>query len=199
MEKEKTENEPVTGMEDLQCACNVLREGGLILYPTDTIWGIGCDATNAVAVQRVYALKQRADRRAMLVLLGSPAELETYVADVPAIARELMAAAAKPLTVICGQARNIAPNLPGEDGSLGIRITRERFSGQLCRMFRKPIVSTSANISGQPAPAVFREIAQEIREGVDYVVHYRQDDPTPACPSGILKIGNDGLVCIIRE
>lgn len=185
--------------DDLKSACSVLRDGGLILYPTDTVWGIGCDATSAEAVERVYALKCRADRKAMLVLLDSAAKLEAYVEEVPAIAWELIDVADKPLTLIYPKARNVAPNLPGEDGSLGIRITNERFSGQLCRMFRKPVVSTSANRSGRPAPALFREIEEEIRAGVDYVVRYRQDDTRPARPSGILQIGVGSQIRVIRE
>ncbi|MDR1676134.1 MAG: threonylcarbamoyl-AMP synthase [Tannerella sp.] len=185
--------------DDLKAACNVLRNGGLILYPTDTVWGIGCDATCAEAVERIYVLKRRADRKAMLVLLDSAARLETCVEEVPAIARELLEVAVTPLTIIYSKARTVAPNLPGEDGSLGIRITNELYSGQLCQMFRRPVVSTSANLSGQPSPATFREIAEEIRAGVDYVVRYRQDDTRPARPSGILRIGAGGLVQVIRE
>ncbi|MDR3194194.1 MAG: threonylcarbamoyl-AMP synthase [Tannerella sp.] len=192
-------NETTIRTEDLKGACDVLRRGGLVLYPTDTIWGIGCDATDAGAVQRVYALKQRADRKAMIVLLDSPAKLEAYVEEVPAVAWDLMEVAVQPLTIVYAGARNVASNLPGEDGSLGVRITKEAFSSQLCRMFRKPVVSTSANVSGQPAPALFREIAEEIRTGVDYVVHYRRDETTPAKPSGILKLGAGGLVQVIRE
>ncbi|MDR2140006.1 MAG: threonylcarbamoyl-AMP synthase [Tannerella sp.] len=185
--------------DDLNSACNVLRNGGLILYPTDTVWGIGCDATSAGAVERIYALKRRADRKAMLVLLDSAAKLETYIEEVPATAWELMEKAVKPLTIIYSGARNVAPNLPGEDGSLGIRITDELFSSRLCRMFCRPVVSTSANFSGQPAPASFREIAEDIRTGVDYVVRYRQDDTRPARPSAILRTDAGGLVQVIRE
>jgi L-threonylcarbamoyladenylate synthase len=193
------ENETALLTNDLKSACSVLREGGLILYPTDTVWGIGCDATSAGAVERIYALKRRADRRAMLVLLDSAAKLEAYVEEVPAVAWELMEVAVKPLTIIYPKARNVAPNLPGEDGSLGVRITAEPFSCRLCRMFRRPVVSTSANLSGRPAPASFREIAEEIRTGVDYVVRFRQDDLRPARPSGILRLGAGGLVQVIRE
>ncbi|MDR2041513.1 MAG: threonylcarbamoyl-AMP synthase [Tannerella sp.] len=185
--------------DDLESACNVLHGGGLILYPTDTVWGIGCDATNAGAVERVYALKGRADRKAMLVLLDSADRLETCVEEVPPIAWILMKQAVKPLTIIYPKARRVAPNLPAEDGSLGIRITDEWFSGQLCRMFRKPIVSTSANLSGRPSPASFRKVEEAIRAGVDYVVRYRQDDTRPARPSSILQIGAGNQIRIIRE
>ncbi|MDR2469034.1 MAG: threonylcarbamoyl-AMP synthase [Tannerella sp.] len=193
------ENEAKIFTDSLQRACDVLCSGGLILYPTDTIWGIGCDATDAVAVERIYALKRRIDRRSMLVLLDSPASLKTYVADVPAAAWDLLETAAKPLTIVYPLAQNVAPNLPDADGSLGIRITREHFSSWLCRMFGKPIVSTSANLSGRPAPASFHEITDEIRNGVDYVVRYRQDDITPVRPSSILKLEAGDLVRIIRE
>lgn len=184
--------------EDLKKACDVLRKGGLILYPTDTIWGIGCDATNEEAVQRVYTLKQRADNKAMLLLLGNEARLESYVQEVPEIAWSLIEVADRPLTLIYPGARNLAPNLIAEDGSVGIRITREEFSRRLCEQFRRPVVSTSANISGQPAPHTFQEIAEEIKQGVDYIVQYRQDDLTAAQPSSIIKLGASGLFQIIR-
>ena len=184
--------------EDLKKACDVLRKGGLILYPTDTIWGIGCDATNEEAVQRVYTLKQRADNKAMLLLLGNEARLESYVQEVPEIAWSLIEVADRPLTLIYPGARNLAPNLIAEDGSVGIRITREEFSHRLCEQFRRPVVSTSANISGQPAPHTFQEIAEEIKQGVDYIVQYRQDDLTAAQPSSIIKLGAGGLFQIIR-
>ena len=184
--------------EDLKKACDVLRKGGLILYPTDTIWGIGCDATNEEAVQRVYTLKQRADNKAMLLLLGNEARLESYVQEVPEIAWSLIEVADRPLTLIYPGARNLAPNLIAEDCSVGIRITREEFSRRLCEQFRRPVVSTSANISGQPAPHTFQEIAEEIKQGVDYIVQYRQDDLTAAQPSSIIKLGAGGLFQIIR-
>ena len=184
--------------EDLKKACDVLRKGGLILYPTDTIWGIGCDATNEEAVQRVYTLKQRADNKAMLLLLGNEARLESYVQEVPEIAWSLIEVADRPLTLIYPGARNLAPNLIAEDGSVGIRITREEFSRRLCEQFLRPVVSTSANISGQPAPHTFQEIAEEIKQGVDYIVQYRQDDLTAAQPSSIIKLGAGGLFQIIR-
>ena len=184
--------------EDLKKACDVLRKGGLILYPTDTIWGIGCDATNEEAVQRVYTLKQRADNKAMLLLLGNEARLESYVQGVPEIAWSLIEVADRPLTLIYPGARNLARNLIAEDGSVGIRITREEFSRRLCEQFRRPVVSTSANISGQPAPHTFQEIAEEIKQGVDYIVQYRQDDLTAAQPSSIITLGAGGLFQIIR-
>ena len=184
--------------DDLKKACEVMAAGGLILYPTDTIWGIGCDATNEEAIRRVYELKRRSDHKAMLVLLDSEAKLNGYVSNVPDIAWDLIEVAAKPLTIIYSDAKNLAPSLVGEDGSVGIRITREAFSRQLCERFRKPVVSTSANISGEPSPASFAEISEEVKKGVDYIVEYRQDDQTKAKPSSIIKLGDGGLVQVIR-
>ena len=185
--------------EEIKKACEVLQKGGVILYPTDTVWGIGCDATNEEAVKRVYEIKRRADSKAMLVLVDSDVKVDFYVKDVPEVAWDLIQYATKPLTVIYDNARNLAPNLIGEDGSVGIRVTSEEFSKQLCFRFRKAIVSTSANISGQPAPASFGEIQDEIKQAVDYIVEYRQDEPAGAKPSSILKLGKGGVIKIIRE
>lgn len=185
-------------IEDIKKACEVLSAGGIILYPTDTIWGIGCDATNEEAVQRVYELKRRSDNKAMLVLLDSDAKLDRYVSDVPDIAWDLIRLADKPLTIIYSNAKNLAPNLLAEDGSVGIRVTNEEFSQKLCERFRRPLVSTSANVSGEPSPANFGEISETIKKGVDYIVGYRQEDKTPAEPSHIIKLGAGGLVRVIR-
>ena len=185
-------------IEDIKKACEVLSAGGIILYPTHTIWGIGCDATNEKAVQRVYELKRRSDNKAMLVLLDSDAKLDRYVSDVPDIAWDLIRLADKPLTIIYSNAKNLAPNLLAEDGSVGIRVTNEEFSQKLCERFRRPLVSTSANVSGEPSPANFGEISETIKKGVDYIVGYRQEDKTPAEPSHIIKLGAGGLVRVIR-
>ena len=185
--------------EEIKKACEVLQKGGVILYPTDTVWGIGCDATNEEAVKRVYEIKRRTDSKAMLVLVDSDVKVDFYVKDVPEVAWDLIQYATKPLTVIYDDARNLAPNLIGEDGSVGIRVTNEEFSKQLCFRFRKAIVSTSANISGEPSPASFSEIQDEIKQAVDYIVEYRQDEPAGAKPSSILKLGRGGLIKIIRE
>ena len=185
--------------EEIRKACEVLQKGGVILYPTDTVWGIGCDATNEEAVKRVYEIKRRADSKAMLVLVDSDVKVDFYVKDVPEVAWDLIQYATKPLTVIYDDARNLAPNLIGEDGSVGIRVTSEEFSKQLCFRFRKAIVSTSANISGEPSPASFSEIQDEIKQAVDYIVEYRQDEPAGAKPSSILKLGKGGVIKIIRE
>lgn len=185
--------------EDIKKACQVMSEGGIILYPTDTIWGIGCDATNEEAVRKVYEIKKRADSKAMLVLVDSQAKVDFYVKDVPSVAWDLLDVADKPLTIIYDGARNLAPNLIAEDGSIGIRITNEEFSKQLCFRFRKAIVSTSANISGQPSPVNFSEISEDIKSQVDYIVGYRQGDMNRPKPSGIIKLGKGGVVKVIRE
>jgi L-threonylcarbamoyladenylate synthase len=193
---------------DLQEALRVLRAGGIIVYPTDTVWGIGCDATNAEAVAKIYALKQREDSKSMLVLLDSPAKLNYYIADIPDSAWALLEVAetdgneendeVKPLTIIYPNARNLAPNLVAEDGSIGIRITGEPFSKALCEQLRHPIVSTSANISGHPTAHFFHEIEQAILNGADYVCQFRRNDDCPHEPSSIIKINNDGSFKIIR-
>ncbi len=185
--------------EDIQKAIEVMNTGGLILYPTDTIWGIGCDATNEKAVQRVYELKQRSDSKAMIVLIDNIVKLNYYLAETPDLAWDLVEVADKPLTIIYDNARNIAENLIAEDGSLAIRVTQEKFSQELCRRFRKAIVSTSANVSGQSSPQNFSEISDIIKYGVDYIVNYRQDDTTKAKASSIIKLGSKGEIKIIRE
>ena len=184
--------------EDIKKACEVMAAGGIILYPTDTIWGIGCDATNEKAVQRVYELKRRTDNKAMLVLMDSEAKLDRYVSDVPDIAWDLISVSDKPLTIIYSSAKNLATNLLGADGSVGIRITNEEFSKKLCERFRKPLVSTSANVSGEPSPANFSEVSEVIKEGVDYILIYGHFIRSKAAPSGIIKLGAGGLVQVIR-
>jgi len=176
-----------------------MREGGVILYPTDTIWGIGCDATNEDAVHRVYEIKQRQDSKAMLVLVDSSVKVDFYVRDVPEVAWDLIDLADKPLTIIYSGARNLAANLLAEDGSVGIRVTNEDFSKRLCQQFRKAIVSTSANISGQPSPKNFSEISEEVKSAVDYIVGYRQEEMSNPKPSSIIKLDKGGVIKIIRE
>ena len=176
-----------------------MREGGVILYPTDTIWGIGCDATNEDAVRRVYEIKQRQDSKAMLVLVDSSVKVDFYVRDVPEVAWDLIDLADKPLTIIYSGARNLAANLLAEDGSVGIRVTNEDFSKRLCQQFRKAIVSTSANISGQPSPKNFSEISEEVKSAVDYIVGCRQEELGNPKPSSIIKLDKGGVIKIIRE
>ena len=176
-----------------------MREGGVILYPTDTIWGIGCDATNEDAVRRVYEIKQRQDSKAMLVLVDSSVKVDFYVQDVPEVAWDLIDLADKPLTIIYSGARNLAANLLAEDGSVGIRVTNEDFSKRLCQQFRKAVVSTSANISGQPSPRNFSEISEEVKSAVDYIVGYRQEEMSNPKPSSIIKLDKGGVIKINRE
>jgi len=186
-------------IEDIKAALEVLQKGGVILYPTDTIWGIGCDACNEDAVKKVYSIKNRVDSKSMLVLMENLALIERYVTEVPDIAYDLIELTDKPLTIIFDGAKSLAKNLIAEDGSVGIRVTAEKFSSELIRRFRRPIVSTSANLSGNPSPACFDEIDQEIIDAVDYVVKYRQDDRQKTVPSSIMKLGRGGEIKIIRE
>lgn len=185
--------------EEIKRACDVLYKGGVILYPTDTVWGIGCDATNEEAVRRVYEIKKRVDSKAMLVLVDNEVKVDFYVREVNPVAWDLIELTDKPLTIIYDQARNLASNLIAEDGSIGIRVTREEFSKQLCSRFRKAIVSTSANISGEKSPACFAEIGDEIKQAVDYIVNVRQDEVGSAVPSSIIKLGAHGEVKVIRK
>lgn len=188
----------LTIQDDINRAIETLAKGGLILYPTDTIWGIGCDATRPEAVKRVFDLKRRADSKALIVLLDSADKLDHYVVDVPEMALELIEVAVNPLTIIYEGAYNVAPALLGDNDSLGVRIPQDDFTQQLCARFGKPIVSTSANISGEPSPATFADISKEIIEGVDYVVSHRQDDATPRKASNIIRLNSNGTFKIIR-
>ncbi len=184
---------------DILAALNVLRKGGIIIYPTDTIWGIGCDATNETAVSRVYDIKERNDNKSMLVLLHSESLLPSYVREVPEIAWQLIEASVDPLTIIYPEAKNLAGNLTGPDGSIGIRVVNDPFCSQLISQFKKPIVSTSANISGTSSPSNFNEIDKALLQKVDYVVRWRQDDLAGGKPSSIIKLGISGKIEIIRK
>ena len=177
----------------------MLQKGGVILYPTDTIWGIGCDATREDAVKRIYEIKRRSDSKSMLALLDSPDRLTRYVDALPEVAGDLTELSGKPLTIIYSGAKNIASNLIASDGTIGIRITKEVFSQKLCRQFGKPIVATSANFSGEPAPSNFSEINTAIFRLVDYVVNYRRDETEKSKPSGIIRLEKDGIIQLIRE
>jgi len=184
--------------QDIKQAVDVLRKGGVILYPTDTIWGIGCDATNEEAVARVYKIKQRDERKALICLVDSDARLQRYVRQVPDVAWQLIDCIVKPTTLILDGAVNLAPNLIGEDGSIGIRITQEPFSHELCYRFQKAIVSTSVNISGEPPAQNYRDIDPRIIEQVDYVCWTRHQEHKPHQPSSIIKLGMGGEVQVIR-
>ncbi len=185
--------------DDLLKSLEVLKRGGVILYPTDTIWGLGCDATNEKAVARIYEIKKRSDQKSMLVILDNANKIPSYIKEMPDIAWDLIDLTDKPLTIIYPEARHLAPNLISEDKTIGIRISNDSFNKKLIERFRKPIVSTSANISGQKSPANFDEISDEIIQSVDYVVKWRQDDLTKYTPSGIIKLGINGEIEIIRK
>ena len=189
----------MTREADIRKAVEVMRQGGVILYPTDTVWGIGCDATNADAVSRVYQIKQRDDSKALICLVDSDAHLQRYVRDVPDVAWQLIDCCDRPTTLILDGAVNLAPNLIADDGSIGIRITQEPFSKELCYRFQKAIVSTSANISGEPAAQNYRDIDPKILEAVDYVCWSRRQEHQPHTPSSIIKLGRGGEVTIIRK
>ena len=207
----------MTREEDIKNAVKVLREGGVILYPTDTIWGIGCDATNAEAVKRVYDIKQRDDSKALICLVDSDARLQRYVRNVPDVAWQLIDSLTggqtpcepttsqgvcppvRPTTLILDGAINLAPNLIAEDGSIALRITNEPFSKELCYRFQKALVSTSANISGEPAAQNYCDIDPRIIEQVDYVCWTRRHEHKPHQPSSIIRLRQDGEVEIIRK
>ena len=184
---------------DIEKACDVLRRGGIILYPTDTIWGIGCDARRIDAVRRVYEIKRRANSKAMLLLVADEAMLSDYVGKIPEATISFIRFADRPTTVIYPHPRGIAKNLLADDGSVGIRVTSEAYSAELCRRFGAPIVSTSANVSGQPSPRFFAEINDVIRDSVDFIAGYRRSDATINKASRIVKLSNDNSLTIIRE
>lgn len=184
--------------EDIRRSVEVMRCGGIVLYPTDTIWGIGCDATNAEAIEKIYRLKKRRESKACISLVDSIITLERYVDVIPDAAEMLIEVAVEPLTIIYDSPRGIASALKAEDGSAAFRITNEEFSRELCRRLRKPVVSTSANISGDKVALAFDEISPEIVNGVDYAVRYRRDDTSHSKPSAIIKIDNSGVLKIIR-
>jgi L-threonylcarbamoyladenylate synthase len=185
--------------DEVKKAVEVMKSGGVILYPTDTIWGIGCDATNAEAVKRVYEIKRRADSKALICLVDSEARLSRYVRNVPDVAWDMIELATSPLTMVFDGASGLAPNLLAEDGSVGLRVTREEFSNQLCFRFQKPVVSTSANVSGEPSPATFDEISDEIKSAVDYIVNYSRQSKEKHKPSSVVKMKSNGEFVILRK
>ena len=176
-----------------------MRRGGIILYPTDTVWGIGCDATNAEAVAKVYNIKHRDDSKALICLVDSESRLQRYVRDIPNVAWDIFELSVKPTTIVLDNAVNLAPNLIADDGSIAMRITKEPFSKELCYRYQKAIVSTSANISGEPAAQNFCDISEEIINAVDYVCWTRRQEHKPHTPSSIIKLTTNGEVTIIRK
>ncbi|HWZ15299.1 MAG TPA: L-threonylcarbamoyladenylate synthase [Mucilaginibacter sp.] len=185
--------------DEVAKALKVLQDGGIILYPTDTIWGIGCDATNTEAIKRIYALKQRDEAKSMIILLDTENKLESYISDVNPLAYDLIEYAENPLTLVMPGAKNISPAIISSDGSIGIRISKHLFCQQLIQRFRKPIVSTSANISGKPSPQYFSQVEAEIIHGVDYVVDIDQHDMEIKTPSTIMKLEPNGTFAFIRK
>jgi L-threonylcarbamoyladenylate synthase len=186
-------------IKDLKAAVEILHRGGLVLYPTDTIWGIGCDATNEEAVARIYSIKKREDEKSLLILLDDAEKLTEYVTEVPEIAWNLIDLSDKPLTIIYSGARNLARNLIARDGTIGIRIVKDDFCRQMISRFGKPVVSTSANVSGMPWPPYFQKIDRTIIKSMDYIVTYRQNEKLRGKPSGIIKVGKNGEIRVIRE
>ncbi len=192
--------EPEIGFEkDIVHSLSVLRSGGVILYPTDTIWGIGCDATDPEAVEKIYALKERPSAKSFIILMADQRDVLRYTSQPDLRIFDYLRSVGKPTTVIYEGAVGLADNLLNADGTIAIRLVNDPFCRHLIKRFRKPIVSTSANISGQPSPADFRQIGQQIKEGVDYVVQYRQDDLSPREPSAIVKWNRDGTLTVIRS
>ena len=185
--------------QDIKKALEVLRSGGIVLYPTDTVWGLGCDAENKDAIQRIYEIKQREDTKSMLLLIDTAMRLEMYVEDIPEIAWDLLEESDTPLTIIYPKAKNLPSILMAEDQSIGIRLTNDTFCKQLIARFQKPIVSTSANISGRPFPRNFNEISSNILNQVDYIVKIKQDEMLLSNPSSIIKFFEDNTFKIIRE
>lgn len=184
--------------DEVRKAVDVMRKGGVILYPTDTIWGIGCDATNEAAVRKVFEIKRREEAKSMISLVDSSDRLSRYVRNVPDVAWDMIEMATKPLTVILDNVSGLAPSMIAEDGSAAFRVTSEEFSHELCFRFQKPVVSTSANISGEPTARTFDEISDEIKQAVDYVVHYSQRCKEKHAPSSIIKISENSEIKIIR-
>jgi L-threonylcarbamoyladenylate synthase len=194
-----TENQPLEFEEDIIRCLETLRQGGIILYPTDTIWGIGCDATNRDAVEKIFDLKRRPPVKSMIVLLADPREINRYTSRPQPYIAEYLEKATKPTTVIYEAALGLAENLVSEDGSIAIRIVKEDFCRHLIKRFRKPLVSTSANISGQASPENFAGIAVEIKQGVNYIVKYRQQDDRAFSASSIIRFNKSGEPVILRS
>lgn len=194
-----SEKKIVKTEDDIRNAVETMRRGGIILYPTDTVWGIGCDATNAEAVAKVYNIKHRDDSKALICLVDSESRLQRYVRDIPNVAWDIFELSVKPTTIVLDNAVNLAPNLIADDGSIAMRITKETFSKELCYRYQKAIVSTSANISGEPAAQNFCDISEEIINAVDYVCWTRRQEHKPHTPSSIIKLTANGEVTIIRK
>ncbi len=192
------ENKDLSPEEDIRRAADVMRRGGVILYPTDTVWGIGCDARNSEAVKHIYEIKKRVDNKALITLVGDLGMLERTVCGIPDVAYDLIEFSERPLTIVYDEGTGVAPELKGIDGTIGVRLTKEDFSQRLCRRVGAPIVSTSANISGEPTPRTFAEISPEILNAVDYVCATRRNDRTPGQPSSVMRLSEDGTFKVLR-
>ena len=185
--------------DQINTATEILKQGGIILYPTDTIWGIGCDATNEEAVKRIYKLKKRSDSKSLIVLVENDVRLERTVEEVPEVAWNIIDFSKKPITIIYDNPKGIAKSAVNKDNSLGIRVVKDAFCKKLISKLNKPIISTSANISGEKQANFFAEISQEIKNSVDHIVNLRQNESEPKQSSTIIKLGSSGLIKIIRE
>ncbi|MBS1763496.1 MAG: threonylcarbamoyl-AMP synthase [Bacteroidetes bacterium] len=185
--------------EDIRCCIEVLKKGGLILYPTDTIWGIGCDATNSEAIKKIYQLKKRDASQSLISLVCDERMLNRVVKDVPAVAWDIIEYSEKPITIIYDEIHWIAPEAIAANGSAAIRMIKDEFCNKLIYKFNKPLISTSANISGEPAPSNFNDISKDIKNGVDYIVGYRQREKVKHTASSIIRLKNDGEVAVIRK
>jgi L-threonylcarbamoyladenylate synthase len=183
---------------EINNALIILNQGGIILYPTDTVWGIGCDATNGDAVKKIYALKQREETKSMVCLVNNIDMLKTYINTIPVAATDIIKKSKKPTTIIYNNPKGVAKNLVANDNTLAIRVVNNVFCNELIKNLKKPLVSTSANISGQSTPKSFAEISEQILKGVDYIVNL-PDEKSEAKPSAIIKLANDGSVTFIRK
>jgi len=184
--------------DDIKNSLKILRDGGVILYPTDTVWGLGCDATSQKAVEKIFSIKERSESKSLIILVDSEAMLERYVKEIPAVASEITGLSDTAVTIIYPEARNLAPGVASEDGSVGIRIAMDDFCKSLIGRFRKPLVSTSANLSGEPSPGYFGEIPETIKDAVDYVVMYKRDDRRKHKASPVIKVEKNGVFKILR-
>jgi L-threonylcarbamoyladenylate synthase len=185
--------------DDIKNSLKILKDGGVILYPTDTVWGLGCDATNQKAVEKIFRIKARSECKSLIVLVDSETMLQRYVREIPEAASEINELSDTPVTIVYPEARNLASGIPGEDGSVGIRITTDEFCSVLIGRFRKPIVSTSANLSGEPAPSHFGEVSGEIMDSVDYTVMYKREDRQKHKASPVIKFEKNGVFKILRS
>jgi L-threonylcarbamoyladenylate synthase len=183
---------------DIRNSLEVLRKGGTLLYPTDTVWGLGCDATNYQAVDKIYKIKSRYESKSLIILVNNFESLSNYVKKIPDITFDLLESINSPVTIIYSNAQNLPPNIIAKDGTIGIRVVKEKFCSELISQFGRPIVSTSANISGEPTPALFSHISEEIKDSVDYIVHYKQGVYTHARTSTIIRLYENGHYNMIR-